>query len=65
MMILRNLPAELLGLSVLVSAAVTGLFFPELSDFWLALATAIALFVIMQIRTHLVLEASAEEKPSP
>ncbi len=48
MTILRNVPAELLGLSVLVSASLTGLFFPELSEFWLALATAITLFVIMQ-----------------
>ena len=65
MTILRNLPAELLGLSVLVSASLTGLCFPELSEFWLALATAITLFVIMQIRTHLVLDVAAEEKPSP
>ena len=65
MTILRNLPAELLGLSVLVSAFLTGLFFPELSEFWLALATAITLFVIMQIRTHLVLDVPAKEKPSP
>ena len=65
MTILRNLPAELLGLSVLVSASLTGLFFPELSEFCLALATAITLFVIMQIRTHLVLDVAAKEKPSP
>lgn len=65
MTILRNVPAELLGLSVLVSASLTGLFFPELSEFWLALATAITLFVIMQVRTHLVLDVQAKEKPSP
>ena len=65
MTILRNLPAELLGLSVLVSASLAGLFFPELSEFWLALATAIALFAIMHIRTHLVLDVAAKEKPSP
>jgi len=55
----------MLGLSVLVSAALTRLVLPEISDFWLALATAITLFVIMQIRTHLVWEAVAKEKPSP
>ena len=65
MPILKYLPAEMLGLSVLVSAGLTRIFFPEISDFWLALATAITLFVIMQIRTHLVLEAVAKEKPSP
>ena len=65
MTILKILPAEMLGLFVLVSAALTGVFFPELSEFWLALATAITLFVIMHIRTHLVLDAEAKEKPSP
>ena len=65
MTILRNLPPELLGLSVLCSASLAGLFFPELSEFWLALATAITLFVIMHIRTHLVLDVEAKEKPSP
>ncbi len=65
MTMLKYLPAELLGLSVLVSAATTRIFFPEVSDFWLSLATAITLFVIMQIRTLLVLDVEAKEKPSP
>ena len=65
MTILRNLPAEMLGLSVLVSTVLTGVFFPEVSEFWLALATAITLFVIMHIKTHLVLDVAAKEKPSP
>ena len=65
MTIFKNLPAEILGLFVLVSAALTGIILPEVSDFWLALATAITLFVIMQIRTHLVLDVPAKEKPSP
>ena len=65
MMVLRNLPAEMLGLLVLVSAAIIGISLPEISDFWLALATAITLFLIMQIRTHLVLDTAAKEKPSP
>lgn len=65
MTLLKYLPAELLGLFVLVSAMLTRLFILEVSDFWLALATAITLFVIMQIRTHLVLDVAAKEKPSP
>ena len=65
MTILKTIPAELLGLFVLVSAGLMGICFPEVSEFWLALATAITLFVIMQIRTHLELEAAAKEKPLP
>ena len=62
MAIFRSLPAELLGLSVIVLAALTKLILPEISDFWLAFATAITLFVIMQVRTRLVLDEAAEEK---
>ncbi len=65
MTMLKYLPAELLGLFVLVSAMLTRIFFPEVLDFWLALATSITLFVIMHIRTHLVLDVEAKEKPSP
>jgi hypothetical protein len=65
MTMFRTVPAEMLGLFVLVSGALTGILFPEISDFWLALATAIALFVIMHVRTHLVLDVPAKEKPSP
>ncbi len=65
MTILKTLPAELLGLVVLVTAAMTRLFFPEVSDFWLALAAAITLFAIMQIRAHVVFDNAAKEKPSP
>jgi len=65
MTIFRNLPDEMLGLFVLVSAVLIGIFLPEVSEFWMALATAITLFVIMHIKTHLVLDAAAKEKPSP
>ena len=65
MTIFRNLPAELLGLFVLFSAVLVGIFFPEVSEFWMALATAITLFVIMHIKTKLVLDVAAKEKPSP
>jgi hypothetical protein len=64
MTILKNLPAEILGLFVLVSAASTRIIFPQISEFWLALATAITLFVIMNIRSHLV-QAASKEKASP
>ncbi len=65
MTILKILPPEILGLAVLVSAVVTRIFFFEVSDFWLAVASAITLFAIMQVRTHLVLDNAAKEKPSP
>ena len=65
MILLRNVPAEILGLAVLVTLASMKISFPEVSDFWFALATAITLFLIMQIRTHFVLETDAKEKPSP
>ncbi len=65
MSLLKYLPAEILGLSVLVSAALTRIIFQDVSDFWFALVTALALFAIMQVRTHLVLDVQAKEKPSP
>jgi len=65
MTIFKTLPAEILGLSVLVAAALTRIILPEIAEFWLALATAITLFLIMHIRTRLILEAEAKEKPSP
>ncbi len=65
MTILKNVPAEILGLFVLVSVAMIRIILPEVSEFWLALATAITLFVIMQVRTHLVLGGGTKEKPSP
>ncbi len=64
-MIIKILPAELMGLIVLISAIVTEKIFPEISDFWLALATAITLFLIMHVRTHMEVNAAGKEKPSP
>jgi len=63
--VLKTLPAEIVGLFILVSAFSTKLFLTEVSDFWLSLVTAIVLFVIMHVRTHLVVETTAKEKPSP
>ena len=49
------IPTEIIGLFILISAIAVRLHFPGLADFWLALATAIALFLIMHIRSYLVL----------
>ena len=65
MTILKTLPAELSGLIILVSTIATGLFFPEVSDFWLALAAAITLFLMMHVKTHMDVNTEANEKPSP
>ncbi len=61
---LRSLSAEILGSFALVAAIVTRIFLPAVSEFWLALGTAITLFLIMHIRTRLLLNATAKEKPS-
>ena len=60
----RSLPAEMLGSFILVAAIVTKIFFPAVSEFWLALVTAITLFLIMHIRAQLLLNATAKEKLS-
>jgi hypothetical protein len=50
------------GTFVLVAAVVTRMFFPGISEFWLALVTAITLFLIMHIRKLLVFNAIVKEK---
>jgi len=60
----RSLPAEMLGSFILVAAIVPKIFFPTVSEFWLALVTAITLFLIMHIRAQLLLNATAKEKLS-
>ena len=60
----RSLSAEMLGSFILVAAIVTKIFFPAVSEFWLALVTAITLFLIMHIRAQLLLNATAKEKLS-
>ena len=65
MKVFKILPAEIMGLFVVVSAVLIRIIFPEVSEFWLALATAITLFVLMQIRSLVVVDAPSKEKPSP
>ncbi len=65
MQLIKTLPNEILGLLILVTAAGAGLYFTEIEEFWLALVTALSLFVIMHVRTHKDLESEAQEKPSP
>ncbi len=62
---IKNLPGEILGLFILITAEISGKYFLEVSDFWLALATAFFLFLLMHIRTHMGLSKTAKEKPSP
>ena len=61
----RSLPAEMLGLFILVFAIVTKISFSEIQDFWLALVTGAALFLAMHVRSYLSLKMTAKDKPSP
>ncbi len=61
----KTLPTEMLCFFVLVSAIVIRISFPEVAEFWLALVTAITLFLILHLRSHLDLKTEAEEEPSP
>jgi hypothetical protein len=63
MTVLKTLPSEMLGFAVLVSGTLAKLSVPDIEDFWLALATAIALFLIMHMRSRLSFAANTEAKP--
>ena len=65
MKILQTLPDELFGFFIPTSAVVARLVFPEFGDFWLALVTAVSLFLIMHIRSQPSLKAAPKEKSSP
>jgi len=60
----RSLPAEILGLVILVFALATKIYFSEIQDFWLALGTGAALFLAMHVRSYLSLKMTAKDKPS-
>lgn len=63
--IFNSLSAEMVGLIFILVSAAAAMTFPEVADFWLALATAITLFVIMYVRSHPGVKTAAEEKTSP
>jgi hypothetical protein len=63
---LNSLPDEMLGFFILlVSGVLAKLLCPEIGEFWLALVTAIALFLIMHVRSRLIFPATPKETPSP
>jgi len=65
MKIHQALSSEVIGLVfVLISAAFT-ILLPGVADFWLALATAITLFLVMFVRSYLRLDAAVEQKSPP
>ena len=61
MTVLKTLPNEMAGFLVLVSGILTKLSAPDIEDFWFALATAIALFLIMHMRSRLRFAANTQE----
>lgn len=63
MTVLRTLPNEMLGFLILVSGILTKQSVPDIEEFWLALATAITLFLIMHMRSRLSFAANAQAKP--
>jgi hypothetical protein len=63
MTVLKTLSDEMLGFFILVSGIVMKMSFPDVADFWLALVTAITLFLIMHIRSHSGFAADTEENP--
>jgi hypothetical protein len=52
MQLFKTISAEFIGLLFLIVSAAAALLIPEVSDFWLALATAISLFLFMYLRIH-------------
>jgi hypothetical protein len=62
---LNSLPDEMLGFFILVSGALAKLLRPEIGDFWLALATALTLFLVMHVRSRSIFMATPKETPTP
>ncbi len=61
---LKTVSSEIIGLFFLLISAAATLSFPGIADFWLALATAIALFSIMYVRLHLEAVEPSKEAAS-
>lgn len=60
-----SIPVEIIGIFILLSAPIMKLYFPELADFWLAVVAAIALFLVMHIRSYLATKVRPEQNPLP
>ncbi len=65
MTVFKTLSADVIGFAFILASAAVTMWFPEVPDFWLALATSITLFLIMYIRPREYLETLAEEKTTP
>lgn len=64
MKVLTTLSPEIIGLFFLLISSALSLSLAGVEDFWLAVATAITLFLIMFIRLNLS-EAAPEEDKKP
>ncbi len=53
MKIFTTLTTEMMGSIIFVLVLATRMLFPETEEFWLALATAISLFLSIHIRSYL------------
>ncbi len=62
MMVLKNLSPEIIGLVFLLVSSAISLSLPRGEDFWLAVATAISLFLIMFVQLNLSKPAPEEDK---
>jgi hypothetical protein len=52
MNVFKMLSAEIIGLIFLIISAAATLTVPDVADFWIALATAITLFLLMYLHLH-------------
>ncbi len=62
---LKSLPDEMLSFFVLVSGVLTKILCPEIGEFWIALATALILFLILHVRLRSISPATPKETPTP
>jgi hypothetical protein len=64
MQVLKTISVEFIGLVFLVVSAAITTTLPDIADFWLALATAITLFLLMYLRIHYSRSPSEREEVS-
>jgi hypothetical protein len=61
---LKTISVEIIGLVILIVSTAATLTVPDVGDFWLALATAITLFLLMYLRLHYAGPATEREETS-
>ncbi|MFZ1107561.1 MAG: hypothetical protein WAN43_04335 [Rhodomicrobium sp.] len=64
MQVFKTISVEIIGLAVLILSTAATLTVPDVGEFWLALATAITLFLLMYIRLHYESPAPKREEAS-